>query len=151
VSLDNFVVHVANTVATVPKATWICVTDILNTHCSAEIVTWVAAACTLILEPGVKGVRGALHDRRSRAAFLRCASHRIRFIDTPKHCSWHNEVERGFSKLARSVLRRGSFARVDARRTRVMDDIAYDNAVDAKHHRWNINHKNLLATFRIAT
>ena len=147
----DFVGHVASTVVTSPEATWIFVTDNLNTHCSAELVTWVAAECKLDLDLGVKGVRGPLRDRQSRADFLRCASHRIRFIYTPKHCSWLNEIERWFSKLARSVLRRGSFASVDALRTRVMDYIAYYNAVDARPHRWKINHKDLLAKFRIAT
>jgi hypothetical protein len=138
-------------VATSPNATWIVVRDNLNTNCSAELVTSVPAECKLHLDPGVQGGRGPLCDRQSRAEFLRCVSRRIRFVYTPKHCSWLSQIERRCSELARSVLCRGSFASLDALRTRVMDDIADHNAVDAHPHRRKINHKDRLATFRIAT
>jgi transposase len=147
----DFVAHVANTVATSPESGWVFVVDNLNTHTSAELVAWVAAKCGISEDLGEKGVRGQLRDRHSRASFLRTVSHRIRFIYTPKHCSWLNEIERWFSKLSRSVLRRGSFTGLDALRVRVMDYITHYNAVDAKPHRWKISYQDLMAKFRIAT
>jgi transposase len=41
----------------------------------------------------MKGQSGVLKDMDSRAAFLQDASHRIRLVYTPKHCSWLNQVE----------------------------------------------------------
>jgi transposase len=147
----DFVAHIAKTVATSPESGWVFVVDNLNTHTSAELVAWVAGKCGINDDLGEKGVRGVLRDRHSRARFLRTVSHRIRFIYTPKHCSWLNEIERWFSKLARSVLRRGSFNSLEALRTRVTDYITHYNAVDAKPHRWKISYQDLMAKFRIAT
>lgn len=147
----DFVSHIANTVATSPDEGWVFVVDNLNTHCSAELVRWVAAKCGLDDDLGEAGVRGPLRDRLSRTQFLRRASHRIRFIYTPKHCSWLNEIERWFSKLARSVLHRGCFGGLEALRTRVMDYIRYYNAVDAKPHRCQISVMDLMAKFGITT
>ena len=33
----------------------------------------------------------------------------MRFVYTPKHCSWLNQVEIWFGVLARKVLKRGNF------------------------------------------
>lgn len=90
-----------------------------------------------------------LRNRASRTAFLTRPRHAIRFVYTPKHCSWLNEIERWFSKLARAVLRRGSFPSLDDLRQRVIDYIRYYNIVDAKPHRWRISADDLLAKFRI--
>ena len=112
---------------------------------------WVAAQCAVREDLGKKFTRGHLHNRATRTAFLTRTAHRIRFVYTPKHCSWLNEIERWFSKLARSVLRRGSFTSLDELQQRVLDYIHYYNVVDAKPHRWNIGADELLAKFRIAT
>ncbi|WP_445667384.1 transposase [Paenibacillus sp. FSL H8-0034] len=36
-------------------------------------------------------------------------THRIRFVYTPKHSSWLNQIEIRFSILKRQLLKRGNF------------------------------------------
>jgi transposase len=147
----DFIAHVEQTVATDPSARWVFIVDNLDIHKSPELVEWIAGRCGVEEDLGKKFVRGHLHNRASRTAFLSRSQHAIRFVYTPKHCSWLNEIERWFSKLARAVLRRGSFTSLDNLRQRVLDYIRYYNVVDAKPHRWRINADDLLAKFRIAT
>jgi hypothetical protein len=63
------------------------VVDNLNTHQSASLVGWVAEACGIADDLGVKGEHGVLESQQSRAAFLAAPGHRIRFVYTPKHTS----------------------------------------------------------------
>lgn len=42
---EDFTAHIQQTVATDPEAPWVFVVDNLNVHCSASLVTWVAACC----------------------------------------------------------------------------------------------------------
>ena len=147
----DFIAHVGRTVATDPDARWVFIVDNLDIHKSPELLEWVAARCGVEEELGKKFVRGHLRNRASRSAFLTRAGHSIRFVYTPKHCSWLNEIERWFSKLARSVLRRGSFGGLHDLRQRVLDFIRYYNVVDAKPHRWRITADDLLEKFRIGT
>lgn len=147
----DFVEHVARTVATDPGARWIFIVDNLDTHRSEELVRWVAAASGDQRDLGTKWKHGALKNRASRGAFLSEPSHRIRFVYTPKHCSWLNEVERWFSKLARSLLRRGSFKSRADLAAQVQAFIAYYNTVSARPHRWTAKADDLLRKMRIAT
>jgi transposase len=55
----------------------------------------------------------------SRAAFLSDETHRIRFVYTPKHTSWLNQIEIWFSILSRRLLKRGSFSSVTELRERI--------------------------------
>ncbi|MEZ4850539.1 MAG: transposase [Bacteroidia bacterium] len=41
----------------------------------------------------------------SRKQFLENPDHRIRFVFTPKHCSWLNPIENGFAKVQRHIIR----------------------------------------------
>jgi hypothetical protein len=148
---DDFVRHIEKTVGTDPKASWIFVVDNLNTHCSAELVGWVSSRCRLDDDLGKKGRHGILKSRATRSDFLSDPTHSIRFVYTPKHCSWINEVERWFSKLARSVLRRGSFKSKEDLRNRVLAYIHYYNIVDAKPHKWKATAASILAKMRITT
>jgi transposase len=72
----------------------------------------------------------------SRKAFLAEPSHRIRFVYTPKHCSWLNQVEIWFGILARKLLRRWSFASTEELRAKVLEFIDYFNRTMAKPIRW---------------
>jgi DDE superfamily endonuclease len=129
-------VHVQQTVATDPAAGWVFVVDQLNTHQSASLVVWVAEACGLPEDLGVKGKRGVLKSQPSRAAFLSAPGHRIRFVYTPKHTSWLNQVEIWFSILVRKLLRRSSFRAVEDLRARIVAFIDYFNRTMAKPIRW---------------
>jgi len=132
----DFLAHVQQTVATDPQAGWVFVVDNLNTHQSESLVVWVAQACGIEEELGVKGKRGVLKSQQSRAAFLSEQGHRIRFVYTPKHTSWLNQVEMWFSILVRKLLRRSSFDSVEGLKARILAFIDYFNRTMAKPIRW---------------
>ena len=73
---------------------------------------------------------------KTRAAFLTDPSPRLRFVYTPKPCSWLNQVERWFGILVRRVRKRGNFTSQAARRQRLLDFIAYFNKIMAKPFQW---------------
>jgi hypothetical protein len=50
----DFVQHVAQTVATDPKASWVFVVDNLNIHASEGLVQWVATTCKIDQDLGKK-------------------------------------------------------------------------------------------------
>jgi hypothetical protein len=132
----DFLAHVQQTVATDPAAGWVFVLDNLNTHQSASLVVWVAETCGLAEELGVKGKQGVLKSQKSRSAFLSDKGHRIRFVYTPKHTSWLNQVEIWFSILVRKLLRRASFTSVADLQARILAFIDYFNQTMAKPIRW---------------
>jgi hypothetical protein len=98
---DDFVAHIRATVSTDPEAQWVFIADQLNTHKSASLVSCVTELCGIKTDLGEKGKSGILENMTSRAAFLQCPEHRIRFVYTPKHCSWLNQVEIWFGILSR--------------------------------------------------
>jgi hypothetical protein len=79
----DFVAHIDQTVDTDPGASWIFVTDQLDTHRSAKLVELVARRCGIDEELGVKGKEGILKSKQTRRQFLEDPSHRIRFVYTP--------------------------------------------------------------------
>ncbi len=85
---------------------------------------------------GKKGKSGVLASLSSRKEFLEDSSHRIRFVYTPKHSSWLNQVEIWFSILARRVIRRGDFSSKQDLRSKILAFIDYFNEVLAKPFRW---------------
>lgn len=133
---EDFVAHIAQTVATDPDAVWVFVVDNLNTHCSASLVEWVAAQCDDPDGLGVKGEHGILHTLTTRRAFLQDRAHRIRFVYTPAHSSWLNQVEIWFGTLTRLLLKRGHFPSLDDLRRQLLWFIRHYNAVLAKPVRW---------------
>jgi hypothetical protein len=79
---QDFADHIEAVIATDVKASWVFIVDQLNTHKSETLVRLVAKHCGLKQELGLKGKSGILASMPSRAAFLSCASHRIRFVYT---------------------------------------------------------------------
>ena len=117
-------------------ANWIIVSDNLNTHCSESLVRLVADLCNIDDDLGVKGEKGVLKSMESRAAFLSNESHRIRFVYTPKHCSWLNQIEIWFGILCRRLLNRSSFKSLEDMQKRILAFIDYFNTTMAKPFRW---------------
>ncbi len=132
----DFVAHIAQTVATAPNDQWIFISDQLNTHQSESLVAWVAAQIGYPDDLGEKGKSGILKSMSSRAEFLSRSQHRIRFVYTPKHCSWLNQIEMWFSILVRRLLKRASFKSTDELRQRILEFIDYFNQTLAKPFKW---------------
>jgi hypothetical protein len=132
----DFVAHIAQTVATDPHAPWIFLADQLNTHQSEGLVRLIATLCDIDQDLGEKGERGILQSMPSRAAFLSDTTHRIRFVYTPIHSSWLNQVEIWFSILVRRLLKRASFSSTQELRQRILAFIDYFNRTMAKPFKW---------------
>ena len=119
-----------------PDGEWIFIADQLNTHKSESLVRLVAERCGIEVDLGIKGKSGILKSMPSRSAFLQDTSHRIRFVYTPKHTSWLNQIKIWFSVLVRRVLKRGNFTSVDQLRERILAFIDYFNQTMAKPFKW---------------
>ena len=142
---DDFEQHIRRTVAADPNAPWVFILDQLNTHQSEKMVRLVAELCETQDDLGVKEKSGVLKSMPSRKAFLEDSSHRIRFVYTPKHCSWLNQIEIWFSILVRRVLKRGSFKSVKELEERILAFIDYFNETMAKPFRWTCDGRALVA------
>lgn len=132
----DFAAHITQTIATDPGAEWVFVTDQLDTHKSETLVRLVAARCGIADDLGKKEHSGILTSMATRAAFLSDPAHRIRFVYTPKHCSWLNQIELWFSILVRKLLRRASFTSVDDLRARILAFVDYFNRTMAHPFAW---------------
>jgi transposase len=141
----DFVGHIRATVATDPEAPWVFIVDQLNTHKSAGLVQLIAELCGVEQDLGVKGQSGLLKDMVSRAAFLQDTHHRVRFVYTPKHCSWLNQIEIWFGTLTRRLLKRGNFSSKEELQRRILAFIDFFNETLAKPYRWTYIGKPLMA------
>jgi transposase len=141
----DFASHIEQTVATDPEASWVFVLDNLNIHCSETLVKFVAQACGISKKLGKKGAHGVLKSMASRRSFLSEKSHRIRFVYTPKHSSWLNQIETVLGVIMRKVIRRGSFRSVADLRSKLLNFIDYFNRVFAKPFNWTYTGRPLMA------
>jgi transposase len=133
---QDFKTHIEQTVNTDPLAGWVFIVDNLNTHQSETLVLYVAQACGIEEDLGVKGKSGVLKSQASRAEFLSDPGHRIRFVYTPKHSSWLNQIEIWFSVLVRKLLKRSSFTSLENLKERLLRFIDYFNRTMAKPIDW---------------
>ncbi len=74
----------------------------------------------------------------SRQAFLSEPGHRIRFVYTPKHSSWLNQIEVVFGVIMRKVIRGARLVHVGGRpgEPALLNFIEYFNQVFAKPFKW---------------
>ena len=134
---EDLVEHFDRLIRTDPIAGWVMVVDNLNVHCSESLVLWVARLegideSTL----GRKGKTGILKSMASRREFLENRNHRIRFVFTPKHSSWLNQIEIVFGIVYRRAVARASFSSLAALKERLLDFIEYFNRTFARPFRW---------------
>jgi hypothetical protein len=139
----DFADHIAQTMTLDPQANWTFVLDQLNTHQSETLVKLVAELCGIEDDLGTKGKFGVLKSMATRMTFLNDPSHRIRFVYTPKHSSWLNQIELWFSILMRRLLKRASFTSIDDLRDRILAFINYFNRVLAKPFKWTYSGRPL--------
>lgn len=145
---EDFVNHIEQTIDTNPDGEWIIVVDQLNTHQSESLVKLVIERCGIDVDEDTLGVKcksGILQSMPTRKAFLEDESHRIRFVYTPKHTSWLNQVEIWFSILVRKLLKRASFTSIEDLRQRILDFIDYFNKTMAKPFKWTYTGRPLTA------
>jgi transposase len=128
---DDFaahLLHVLDHCRDWPRLTW--VMDNLNTH-------WSLQACEVL---------AAVNDRpfylrdlktgQQRRKFLSDPDYAHRFVFTPKHGSWLNQVELWFSVLARRFLQRGDFASAEQFEERLRRFVEEYNERHAHPYRW---------------
>lgn len=75
---------------------------------------------------------------------------RFRFVYTPKHASWMNQVEIWFSILQRRVIRHGNFASAEAQRQRILGFIERWNHYERHPFRWTWRAKDTQNRQRLA-
>jgi len=140
----DFVTAIEAAIETNPDAQWYFIVDGLNTHKSESLVRFVAEACDIDIDLGVKGKRGILKNMITRSEFLHDPSHRIRFIYTPKHCSWMNQIEIWFSIISRKLLKRKSYVSTGELQQSILNFIQQYNLA-ARPFKWTYSGKALVA------
>ena len=82
---------------------------------------------------------------KTRQEFLSDLTHRTRFVYTPKHSSWMNQVEIVFGVVMRKVIRRGNFTSTEDLRDKIRAFIDYFNQVFARPFKWTYTGRPLQA------
>lgn len=132
---EDLVKAVGALAETDPGASWTFICDGLNTHKSEGLVCLVAELCGLDIDLGIKGKKGILKNQESRMEFLHDQSHRIRFIYTPKHCSWLNQIEIWFGIINRQLLKRKSYTSIEELEQSILRFIEQYN-ISASPFKW---------------
>jgi hypothetical protein len=134
----DFVQHIERLIQSDPNAGFIILCDQLNTHKSESLVRFIAKALGDDQPLGEKGTSGILQNMQSRQTYLSDPGHRIRFVYTPKHCSWLNSIEVWFSILTKHVLNRGNFLSKDDLQHKLSLYILYYNEHLATVWKWSV-------------
>ena len=145
---QDFLEFTQKTVATDPDKEWLFIADQLNTHVSASLAQWVAKQTKYKGEIGVKGKQGILKNMATRKAFLENENNRIRFLYTPKHCSWLNQIEVWFSTLSSQVITHGDFKSKKDLEDQIRAYIDYYNKCMVKPYNWKYTGDNLCYVFK---
>ena len=142
---EDYLTFIKDRVKTDPNGQWIFIMDQLNTHKSPEMVKWIAEQCEIREDLGIERKHGVLESMKTRQSFLSDESHRIRFVYTPKHSSWLNQIEIWFSILTKRLLKRLSTTSLEELCKSIMDFIAFFNDRMAKPFKWTYEGKALQA------
>ena len=133
---EDFIENIKNLISSDPDGKWIFICDQLNIHKSESLVKYIAKECGIKNDLGKKRKNGILKSMVSRKIFLEDLEHRIRFIYTPKHTSWLNQIEIWFGIIQKKLVnRRSSFLSINDLESQILDFIEYYN-VRAKPFRW---------------
>lgn len=133
---EDYLGHVRDIVSSEPEKEHIIICDQLNTHKSESLVKWVAQKIKYPFDLGIKGKTGILKSQETRMGFLETESHKIRFVYTPKHCSWMNQIENWFGILQRKVINHGEFPSVEDLEEKIEKFIEYYSDCLAKPMKW---------------
>jgi len=134
---EDFLTFIKKTVAVIPpEDEVIFIADQLNIHKSESLVKWIAEQIKFDADLGIKNYKGILKNMESRKAFLENPQHRIRFVFTPKHCSWLNPIENWFGKLQRQVIKYGNFSSVKELENKIEKYIEFYNQCLGKPLKW---------------
>jgi hypothetical protein len=146
---QDFLLFIQKTVAPDPDTEWLFIADQLNTHVSASLVIWIAKQIGFQKDLGRKGKWGILKSMATRKAFLEDECHKIRFLYTPKHCSWLNQIEVWFSTLSSQVIAHGDCKSKQDLEDKILAYIDYYNKCMAKPYNWTYAGNNLCYIFNI--
>lgn len=135
---DDFARFIEQMLGSDPDGKWIIVLDNLNTHSSEVLVRLIAKLegideTTLGNKKKRKGILGSMKTRRE---FLSDPTHRVRFVFTPKHSSWLNQIEVIFGIIQRRSLSGASFGSKEALIERLSNFIHYFNTTFARPMNW---------------
>jgi DDE superfamily endonuclease len=133
----DFAGFIAQTIEKYPmQDELILMTDSLNTHVSETLVRLIAQKIGDEQDLGIKGKSGILQSQVTRKTYLETETHRIRFLLTPKHCSWLNPIENWFAKLQQQALTHGNFKSVEDLNRTIESYIGYYNRCLVKIMKW---------------
>ncbi len=103
---------------------------------SESLVEWIAQECIIHEDLGIKGKSGILKNMDTRTAFLLNSDYRIRFVYTPKHDSWLNQVEIWFSILLKRLFKRLSIQSKEELKQKIIAFVEFFNKTMSEPFKW---------------